>query len=195
MPESFDELVKINKEKYDKVFSAHLTNTYECVFRPLTVFEYEKIEGDESLTSAEAEDIIVSKCVFWPEDFSVNDFQAGLISSLAEEILESSHLSSVEAAQNALLVSRQKSNTITSMMKSTVLALKDTLGFTLEDLNGMTFEQLCEKVTLAEQIIKVQKTLYDPSVELEISFGSNTEEVEEVQDQTALKLQQALYGQ
>jgi hypothetical protein len=195
MPESLDELIKIHKEKYGKVFSVPINAKVECVFRPLTVHEYERIEGDNTLSTTEVEDRIVSTCVFWPLNFNINDLQAGIITSLSEEILESSSFSDARVAQQALMSSRSKANTITSIMKTAVLALKDTIGYTLDDLNSMTFEQLCDAVTLAEQIIKIKKTIYDPSVELEISFGIE-EEAESVpsEDLTALKLQQALYG-
>lgn len=188
--------IEYNKSKYGKVYSAPLTGSTECIFRPLTVSEYEFIE-DGNLSSVEAEDIVVSSCVFWPENFDVNKYQPGLISSLSEEILELSGFSSIEIAQNILLEARDKSNTITNVMKATVLSLKPILDISLEDLNHMTFHQICETVTLAEQIIKIQKTIYDPSVELEISFSQPEEEdrvQEQTEDITALKLQQALYG-
>ena len=195
MPETLDELIKIHKEKYGKVFSVPISAKLECIFRPLTVHEYEQIENDSSLSTTEVEDKIVSTCVFWPVDFDINTLQAGVITSLSDEILESSNFSDAATAQQALLAARNKANTITNIMKTTVLALKDTIGYTLSDLNAMTFEQLCDAVTLAEQIIKIQKTVYDPSVELEVSFGIE-DEVESAtsEDLTALKLQQALYG-
>lgn len=195
MPESLDELIKIHKEKYGKVFSVPLSAKVECVFRPLTVSEYEKIESDTSLSTTEIEDKIVSTCVFWPINFDINNLQAGTITSLSDEILENSNFSDANVAQAALSAAREKANTITNIMKTAVLALNDVMGYTLDDLNNMTFEQLCDAVTLAEQIIKIKKTIYDPSIELEVSFGIE-EEVESAptEDLTALKLQQALYG-
>jgi hypothetical protein len=120
------------------------------------------------------------------------------MTSLSDEILEVSGFSNIEKAQSILLNARERSNTITNVMKATVLSIKPILGISLEDLNDMTFPKMCEIVTLAEQIIKIQKTIYDPSVELEISFSTDeTEQAQEqvqVGDPTATKLQQALYG-
>lgn len=194
---SLDKIIVENKTKYGKVFSVPLNKSTEFFFRPLTIGEYEKIEGNELLTSAEVEDAIVSTCVFWPIDFNTDSFQAGIITSLSEEILDNSNLSDIEKAESILINARQKANTITNVMKSTVLALYDVLGIGLADLNAMTFEQLCQIVTLAEQIVKIKKTIYDPTVELEISFEGGEDQAQENAsdiDPTALKLQQALYG-
>lgn len=192
-----DRLVEEYKSKYGKVYSVPLTGKAECIFRALTVSEYEKVEDDE-LSSVEVEDCIISSCVFWPESFDANAYPPGLMTSLSDEILEVSGFSNIEKAQSILLNARQRSNTITNVMKATVLSIKPILGISLEDLNGMTFPKMCEIVTLAEQIIKIQKTIYDPSVELEISFSTDeteqTQEQVQVGDPTAAKLQQALYG-
>ena len=197
MEQGLAELIDSKKKLYGKVFSVPLDHSTDCIFRPLTVSEYENIEQNESLSSADAEDLIVSACVFWPEDFNLDSFPAGVISSLSEEILEKSHLSDISIAEQVLIKYREKSNTITNIMKSTILALHDVFEMTASEIGQLTFEQLCEKVTLAEQIIRIKKTLYDPGVELEISFGAGGEAPEEqvvAQDPTALKLQQALYG-
>lgn len=188
-------LIEENKKKYGRVFSVPLNHKVECIFRPLTIGEYESIENITELSSAELEDLVVKTCVFWPEDFQSDSFPAGIITSLSDEILESSNLSDVSIAETVLLEARRKSNTVTSIMKSTVLALYDIFNYNLEQLNALTFEQLCDLVTTAEQIIKIRKTIYDPSVELEISFGTIEEEgTSPAEDPTALKLQQALYG-
>jgi hypothetical protein len=187
-------LIEENKKKYGKVFSVPLNHKIECIFRPLTIGEYEKIENILELSSAELEDLVVKTCVFWPENFQADDFPAGIVTSLSDEILDSSNLSDINKAETILIEARRKSNTVTSIMKSTILALYDIFNRNLEDLDNLTFEQLCELVTTAEQIIKIRKTIYDPSVELEISFGTIEEEAVPTEDPTALKLQQALYG-
>lgn len=194
MEERSSYLVEENKKKYGRVFSVPLNRKVECFFRPLTVGEYESIEDADNLSSAEIEDLIVKTCVFWPENFNPEDFPAGIITSLSEEILESSHFSDIVTAESALIKARNKSNTITSIMKSTILSLYEIFNYTLSDLNNKTFEELCDLVTTAEQIIKIKKTVYDPTVELEISFGTTQEQEVPSEDPTALKLQQALYG-
>jgi len=189
-------LIASNKQKFGQVFSVPLNASTECIFRPLTISEYEEIENN-SLNGVEVEDFVISRCVFWPENFNPNKFQLGLISSLSEEIIEMSGLSTIEKAQNVLREAREKSNSVTNVMKATILSVKPILNFSLEDINNMTFEKLCQTVTLAEQIIRIQKAVYDPTVEIEISFADeDEEEVYEgpTEDPTAIKLQQALYG-
>jgi len=194
MEERSSVLVEENKKKYGRVFSVPLNNRVECIFRPLTVGEYEYIEDIENVSSAEIEDLIVKTCVFWPENFDPENFPAGIITSLSEEILESSHFSNVTTAEAVLLKARIKSNTITSIMKSTILSLYEVFNYKVSDLDDITFEKLCDLVTTAEQIIKIKKTIYDPSIELEISFGESESPEIPSEDPTALRLQQALYG-
>ncbi len=198
-----ENVIEDNKRKYGAVYAAPVGKGLEVYFRPLTVGEYEVIE---LLPQVELEDAAVEAAVFWPENFDPNEFPPGHISALANEVLEVSSFFSIEDAQQTLAEARADSNTITNVMKAAILAVRSILDYSLAELNDMTFRQLSEKAMLAEQIIRIQKTIHDPTVEFEIAFAAlSQEEQEEIpaaahgngalaNDPTAAKLYNALHG-
>jgi hypothetical protein len=109
------------------------------------------------MSSADAEDEIIKASVVYPEDFDLNKFPPGAISSLAEQIVEFSGFASARTAKRILEEKRVVANHVRGLMKAFVLATIHT--DTPEFLDSLTYSKLAERVALAEKIIEVQQAI------------------------------------
>jgi len=128
-PEKLYEL----KKKHGSIFSVDLKNQ-QVIFRELTFDEYDKIleyKNSEETSSLDAEDLIINSAVVYPDDFSVDKVQPGLIASLAQEIMDFSGFYSAGLAKSILESKREK----------------------------VTFSQLAELVALSEKIIEIKQNI------------------------------------
>jgi len=145
------------KKKYGSVFAVNLKGQ-EIVFRELTFSEFDKIteyKNSESYSSTDAEDLIISSAVVYPKDFNLEKLPPGLVSSLAQQIVDFSGFYSAKIAKNILDNKREQAAQVRSLMKAFVLATINT--YSPEDLDNMTFSQLAERVALSEKIIEIQQ--------------------------------------
>jgi len=156
------------KEKYGSVYSVG-NGVDEYVFRPLTLSEYEHIyTGFKS--SVDAEDYIVDRAVVWPDEDPLKRMKPGVITSLAEDIMEKSAFTSPALAKIVFEEGRQMAQEAVNIMKAVVLACHSELGLSECDLNDFTFSQLAQKTALAEQIVAIKKSIYDPNLELSLDI-------------------------
>jgi hypothetical protein len=173
------ELLYAVKKQYGSVFQTSLKNQ-EIIFRELTFAEFDQIAQHQSsseFSSADIEELIISFATVYPENLDINSYPPGLVTALAEEILEESGFSSAKRAKSILEQQRKKSNEVRSLMKAFVLATIST--YSPEDLDDMTFSKLAENVAIAEKIIEIKQNingmqptdvklqLIDPEEELE----------------------------
>jgi len=145
------------KKKYGSVFAVNLKGQ-EVLFRELTFNEFDKIteyKNSEGASSTDAEDLIISSAVVYPEDFNFEKFPPGLISSLAQQIIDFSGFYSAKIAKQVLELKREQAGQVRSLMKAFVLATINT--YSPEDLDSMTFSQLAERVAISEKIIEIQQ--------------------------------------
>lgn len=170
------EVIAKLKEKYHDIFSSPLPDGSEYIFRPMTFAEFDYLSVRNDWSSAEAEDYIVNTAGVWPENFDTNQYQAGYITMLADEVLDISGFTNMELAQGIFEKAREESNQFREVMRATVLALHPILGISEKDMDDYTFKQLAQKVVLAEQIIRIQKAIQDPGTEIYIDFSSDEEE-------------------
>jgi len=167
------------KYKYGNLYAIDIKGV-EVYFRELTFKEYERVlflQDSNELTYADIEDLILEQAIVSPENFDLNKVPPGVVSSLAEEIINISGFSSARMAKHVLNVKREESNEVKNLMKAFVLATIST--YSPDDLEEMTFSQLAEKVALSEKIIEIQQgingiestninlELIDPEEELE----------------------------
>lgn len=173
------ELLYSIKKQYGSVFQTSL-KSQQIIFRELTFAEFDQIaqhQMSEDYSSADVEELIISYAVVYPDNLDINKYPPGLISSLAEEILEESGFSSAKRAKHILEKQREKASEVRSLMKAFVLAT--IYKYSPEDLDQMTFSKLAENVALAEKIIEIKQNingieptnvnlqLIDPEEELE----------------------------
>lgn len=173
------ELLYAVKKQYGSVFQTSLKKQ-QVLFRELTFAEFDQIAQHQvsgDFSSADVEELIIKFSVVYPENLDINNYPPGLISSLAEEILEESGFSSAKRAKSILEEKRAKSSEVRSLMKAFVLATIP--SYSPENLDDMTFSKLAENVALAEKIIEIKQNingmqptdvtlqLIDPEEELE----------------------------
>jgi len=130
------------KNKYGSIFETSIKKEI-ILFRELTFSEFDEISefqknGDSS--NADIEDLIIKYAVIYPHDFDSDKYPAGLVSSLAEEVLEESGFSSAKKAKHIVEQKREEANEVRSLMKAFVLATMPT--FRPSDLDNMTFSKL-----------------------------------------------------
>lgn len=148
------------KKKYGSVFAVNLKGQ-EVLFRELTFNEFDRIteyKNSESSSSTESEDLIISSAVVYPKDYNFEKLPPGLISSLAQQIIDFSGFYSARLAKQVLETKRQQAGQVRSLMKAFVLATIS--AYSPEDLDAMTFSQLAERVALSEKIIEIQQGVH-----------------------------------
>lgn len=153
------ELLYAVKKQYGSVFQTSLRNQ-EVIFRELTFAEFDQIAQHQSssdFSSTDVEELIITFAVVYPESIDVNKYPPGMVSSLAEEILEESGFSSAKRAKQILEEKRSKSAEVRSLMKAFVLAT--ITQYSPQDLDEMTFSKLAENVALSEKIIEIKQNI------------------------------------
>lgn len=147
------------KNKYGKLYSVKIKNE-TVIFRELTFKEFDKIsylQTLEDFSYADIEDFILSYAIVYPEEFDTMRIPAGVVSSLAEEILDISGFFNVKIAISTLNQKRQEANEVKNLMKAFVLATIST--YSPQELEEMTFSELAEKVALSEKIIEIKQNI------------------------------------
>lgn len=153
-----DKLYEI-KKKYGSVFEVNIKNR-DIVFRELTFAEYDKIveyQKSEDYSSADTEDLIIECAVVYPDNFDINSIPPGMVTSLAQKIVDFSGFYSAKLAKAILEQKRDQANEVRGLMKAFVLAT--ITSYSPEDLDDMTFSQLAEKVALSEKIIEIKQNI------------------------------------
>lgn len=101
--------------------------------------------------------MVISFSVVHPSNYNTDRLPAGIVSTLAEEILDFSGFSSARVAKETLDKKREQATSVRSLMKSFILATIN--SYTPEFLDSLTYSQLAERVALAEQIINVKQAI------------------------------------
>lgn len=145
------------KKKYGSVFETSLKKDV-VIFRELTFSEFDKISEYEALgeSSTEIEDLIIKFAVVYPENIVLDNYPAGLVASLAEEILQESGFASPARAKRILDDKRLQASEVRNLMKAFVLST--ITAYSPEDLDNFTYSKLAEKVALSEKIIEIKQS-------------------------------------
>lgn len=151
------ELIFNLKNKYGNIYSVDIKNV-TLVFRELKFSEYNKIlhyQDLEDSSSADLEDLILNFSIVYPENFDIYKIPPGNVSTLAQNILDISGITSVKLAKRILDQKRSQANEVKNLMKAFVLAAIS--SYSPEQLEEMTYSELAEKVALAEKIIEIKQ--------------------------------------
>lgn len=146
------------KLEYGSIFQTYLKKDL-IIFRELTFAEFDRIAEYElsGESSAEIEDLIIKSAVVHPEDIVLDHYPAGLVASLAEEILQESGFASAAKAKRTLEDKRAQAAEVRNLMKAFVLSTITT--YSPEDLDNLTYSKLAEKVALSEKIIEIKQNI------------------------------------
>lgn len=144
-----EELVAFWRSKYKEVYSATLGDT-EFWFRALTVAEIDAITTANQ-SSVDIEDLYIHTAVLYPLNVDLDDFKAGHITQLVNQIMDVSGVSDISFILSTLLERRTTIQTdVVAMMKVFIIGAMPM--YKEEDLDALTVKQLTERVVLAEQI-------------------------------------------
>lgn len=154
-----DEVLLELKQKYGPLYAVNVKGT-DLLFRELTFAEFDKVSvigQAQGFSSADAEDEILKTTIVYPEGFDIYRIPAGMVSSIAQEVIDASGFQSAKVAKRILESKREAAGEVRNLMKAFVLATINT--YSPEDLDNMTFSQLSERVALAEKIIEIQQNI------------------------------------
>jgi len=184
------ELLYELKLLYGSVFETTLKKD-TIVFRELTFSEFDQITEHQNSgeSSAEIEELIIKLGVIYPENIDLDHYPAGLVSSLAEEILHESGFASPGKAKRILDEKRLEASEVRSLMKAFVLAT--ITSYTPEDLDNLTYTKLAQKVALSEKIMEIKQAILgieSTNVSLQLI---DPEEVMEQQEDMAKRYNQS----
>jgi len=167
------------KKKYGNIYSIQI-KSYNLIFRELTFKEYDQIltyQEIEEFSSADVEDLILNFSIVYPEAFDINKIPPGNVSSLAQNVLDISGISSAKLAKKILDAKREEVNEVKNLMKAFILAAFDC--YSPELLEDMTFSELAFKVALAEKVIEIKQGINGiESTELRLQLIDPEEEAE-----------------
>jgi hypothetical protein len=145
------ELIISLKRKYGELYEVGIGST-KVLFRALTFRELDELSIAEDYTSSvESEELIVKQALLYPEYEELEKLSAGIISTLAEEIIEESCFFNIKNGRSKLELEREKANDVRVLMKAFIIAAMP--AYKAEELDAQTFAQLANKVALAEQIL------------------------------------------
>lgn len=145
------------KAQYGNVYNVTIRGI-DYIFRELTYAEHDAaIAVERASDSASAEDEVVLTALLYPTA-NFDRMPAGIVSSLADEILEFSGFGAPRFARDILDEIREAGGTFRDLMKAFILATMPM--HREEELDQLTFRQMAKKLVLAEQIIKVNQTAF-----------------------------------
>lgn len=185
------------KRQFDGVYSVSMRGV-DYIFRALTFDEYDSIMGaDES--SAEAEELIVHTTLLEPiidwSSSDVDNLPAGVITSIADEVLNISGYGDPKHAKAVLDKKRAETGDVRSLMKAFVVAV---LGYKDTELHQLNYSQLAGKVAFAEQVIEVLQAMYPLAAgqsQLRLDLIDPEEEQEKAQQEAHKHTAQKKTGQ
>lgn len=169
------------KDEYGRVFSVHL-NGIDYIFHALTHAEYERFEKklqDEGVP--EAEDCVLSLGLLDPLDVEFDKQPAGVVSTLAEEIIDVSGFNNPKTAKDILEEKREEVEEVWGLMKSFVIATMP--AYREEELDDLTFADMAYKVALAEAIIRVNQAVFGIENSVTLDLIDPQEEQSQMQEQ------------
>lgn len=172
------------KRQYGEVFSASIRGC-DYVFRALTLDEYGSFM-DQSDSAAETEERIAVTAVLSPPLDDLDSISAGIVTTLAEEILNVSGHGDPKRAKGVLDQKRYNASEANTYMKAFVIAAMP--AYTIEDLGKFTYSQLAEKVAFAEKVIEIRQAMFPvASQNSPVRFELIDPEEEEQQSQQAVQ--------
>lgn len=158
--------VKAWKQAYGQVYSVNIRGV-DYVFRALSFAEFDRLRLDSPESAVDAEDQVVDLALLHPAEGPPPTAAAGIISSLAEQIINVSGFGSPGRMKEVLGEKRQLAEgDVRTTMKAYVIATMP--SYRDEELDLLTFDQLAAKVALAEQILKLQRAAIDHEVTVDI---------------------------
>ena len=142
------------KRKYGELYEVAIGST-KIIFRALTFKEFNELSIAEDYTnSAESEELIVKEALLHPEFDELLKLSAGIISTLAQEIIDESCFFDIAKGRDIINAERENANDIRILMKAFIISAMP--AYRMEELEDQTFAQLATKLVLAEEILEIR---------------------------------------
>jgi len=143
------------KEEHGSVYNAVMAGQ-EFIFRSLTLKEFDAFMAQsKKLDSALLDEYIVDMGLLYPYDPDFDNKPAGVVTGLAEEILEYSSFGTPKSGIQVLDEEREQFLDVRGLLKAFIIAGMP--AYTEEDLEDLNFRQLAHKVALSEKVLEVQQ--------------------------------------
>ena len=168
------------QEKHRNVFMQKL-DSQVFIYRSLGRKEYKDILKDERFSDAEKEDLICEICILWPENYDLDNCEAGIPSVLTKMILENSFLDKLESRKTVMSYYRQEMFDLDNQVSCIINEAFP--NHDIEDIESWDIEKTMKYLSRAEWKLHNLRGLefYDP--DSQESFYENTEpQTEEVED-------------
>jgi len=151
MKELTPELIIELKKEHGEIFQIDFKDQ-PIIFRALTFKEFEDLAIEEGYTnSTESEDSIVRTALLYPSLDDLDKLGAGLISVLAEEVLDESAFLDTEKARSLLQGHREMMTEAKAL--AAIFIISAMPAYKIEDLDNKTFSELLYMVAVAEEIL------------------------------------------
>lgn len=148
-PIDLTELLIKFREKYRNVYMYQIGDDV-FFYRPLSRAEYKTLFESGTVTDLDREDLIVSTCLLYPENFDMNNCAAGLITELAEQIMKNSFLTA-DAQTRILSYYRKDMADVDNQITCIIHEAFPTID--IEDMENWGVEQTLKYFSRAEWIL------------------------------------------
>lgn len=143
----FNELLSKYSEEYDVVHHVQIYGE-DYIYRILGRKEFKKILSMDNLDEMDKEDEICKTCVLWPENFSIDDVNAGIPPMLCKSILENSFLDDVSSTLRLLEYYTEEMDDLENQM---ICIISEAFpNYTLEEIESWNNLMFCKMFTRAE---------------------------------------------
>jgi hypothetical protein len=136
------------REQFEHVYIYQIDDQV-YFYRPLNRSEYRKV-GTSDLLDIEKEDYVVSTCILYPENIDIDNSEAGLISKLAELIIECSYLTK-EQRHNVVNFYRQEMTNIDNQITCVIHEAFQNID--LEDIEQWDVEKTMKYLSRSEWVL------------------------------------------
>lgn len=163
------------KNKYSNIYYQKIEDR-EYIFRLLTKSEYLALYFIQFHVSNEAEDILLDKCVLYPQ-FSegyFNDLKAGEVAVLVERILSLSGFSSMDNVKEDLDREREKIGLLDNQI--VLIICKAFPYIKPSDVDKFDYPTILHYVSLAEELLGTKLEIKKPEQANKIDFDKENRE-------------------
>lgn len=143
----FNELLSIYSEEHSVVHHVQIYGE-DYIYRILGRKEFKKILSDDSLDEMDKEDMICKTCVLWPEDFDIDNINAGIPPMLCKSILENSFLDDISSTLRLLEYYTEEMDDLENQM---ICIISEAFpNYTLDEIESWNNLMFCKMFTRAE---------------------------------------------
>lgn len=143
----FNALLAEYSEKYDIVHHVKIHDE-NYIFRILGRKEFKRILSSQDLDEMDKEDEICKTCVLWPEDFDIDEINAGTPPILCKYILENSFLDDITSTLRLLEYYADEMEELENQM---VCIISEAFpNYTLEEIESWNNLMFCKMFSRAE---------------------------------------------